>query len=75
MVPETKETTMQTIKISGMSCSHCTGSVTKLLSSIPGISEISVTLDPGQASFEAGPDVDLEAVRNAIRKIGFEPQD
>jgi copper chaperone CopZ len=75
MVPETKEVSMKTIKISGMSCSHCTGSVTKLLSSIPGISDISVTLDPGQATFDAGPDVDLAAVKDAIRKIGFEPQD
>jgi copper chaperone CopZ len=65
---------MPTIKISGMSCSHCTGSVTKLLSSIPGISNVSVTLTPGEATFEAGPEVDLAAVKDAIRKIGFEPQ-
>jgi copper chaperone CopZ len=75
MVPEIKEARMHTIKISGMSCSHCTGSVTGLLSSFPGISNVSVTLDPGQATFDAGPEVDLEAVRDAIRKIGFEPQD
>jgi copper chaperone CopZ len=65
---------MPTIKISGMSCSHCSGSVTKLLSSMPGISNVSVTLTPGEATFEAGPEVDLAAVKDAIRKIGFEPQ-
>lgn len=42
---------MTTITISGMSCAHCTGSVATLLRSIPGISDISVTLDPGQATF------------------------
>ena len=66
---------MPTIAIKGMSCAHCTGSVTKLLSSMPGITNDSVTLTPGQATFDAGPDVDLAAVKNAIRKIGFEPQD
>jgi copper chaperone CopZ len=66
---------MPTIIISGMSCAHCTGSVTKLLSSMPGISNVSVTLTPGQASFDATADVNLDSVRAAIRKIGFEPQD
>lgn len=65
---------MTIIKISGMSCAHCTGSVTKALQSIPGISEVNVTLDPGQATFTAAPEVDLNQVRAAIRKIGFEPE-
>ncbi len=66
---------MPTITIAGMSCAHCTGSVTKLLSSIPGISNVSVTLTPGQASFDATPDVKLDSVREAIRAIGFDPKD
>lgn len=66
---------MPTIKISGMSCTHCTGSVTKTLQGIVGISNVVVTLTPGQATFEASPEVDLAAVRAAIRKIGFEPLD
>lgn len=64
---------MPVLKISGMSCAHCTGSVHKLLQSIPGISNIQVNLDPGQAEFAATAEVDLNAVREAIRKIGFEP--
>lgn len=66
---------MPTIIISGMSCAHCTGSVTKLLSSISGITNVSVTLTPGQASFNATEDVNLDSVRQAIRKIGFDPKD
>lgn len=66
---------MPTITISGMSCGHCTGSVAKLLESTPGVSNVAVTLNPGQASFEATPEVDLDAIRTAIRKIGFEPED
>lgn len=66
---------MPTLKISGMSCAHCTGSVTKLLEATPGISNVSVTLTPGQASFDAAPEVKLDELKDAIRKIGFDPQD
>jgi len=66
---------MPVIKISGMSCAHCTGSVTKLLEATPGISGITVTLTPGQVSFDATPEVNLDQVKEAIRKIGFDPQD
>lgn len=65
---------MTTIKISGMSCGHCTGSVTKTLEGIAGLSNVSVILTPGQATFDAAPEVDLNAVREAIRKIGFDPE-
>lgn len=65
---------MPTIAISGMSCPHCSGSVTKTLQAMPGLSNVTVTLTPGQASFDATPDVDLDAVKNAIRKLGFDPE-
>ncbi|GAB1410648.1 cation transporter [Desulfovibrionales bacterium] len=64
---------MPVLKISGMSCGHCTGSVTKILESFPGISNVQVSLNPGQAAFDATDAVDIHAVREAIRKIGFEP--
>lgn len=65
---------MPVIKISGMSCGHCTGSVTKTLESMEGISNLQVSLTPGQASFDAGPEVDLAKVAEAIRNLGFEPE-
>jgi copper chaperone CopZ len=49
--------------------------VTKLLQATPGISNVSVTLTPGEAAFDAAPEVNLERIRDAIRKIGFDPQD
>jgi copper chaperone len=70
-----KEAIMPVIKISGMSCAHCTGSVTKLLEATPGISNVSVTLTPGQAAFDAAAEVNLDRIKDAIRKIGFDPQD
>jgi copper chaperone CopZ len=64
-----------TIRISGMSCAHCTGSVTKALNAIPGVSNVQVSLTPGQATFDAAPDVDLDAVAQTIRNLGFEVEE
>lgn len=66
---------MPTIDISGMSCKHCTASVTKTLQSLPGVTNVYVTLSPGQASFDATPEVAIDMVKEAIRKIGFTTQE
>jgi copper chaperone len=61
---------MAIVKIKGMSCQHCVGAVTKALSALPGISNVQVDLAKGEASYEGS--VDMEAVKTAISKIGFE---
>jgi len=63
---------MESLKINGMSCQHCVGSVKKALENIPGLSQVTVNLDAAEASFE-NKDVEREEIRAAIRKIGFEP--
>ena len=63
---------MPTVKISGMSCGHCQGSVTKTLSEIDGVSDVSVDLDKGEATYTATDAVSIETVKEAIAKIGFE---
>jgi copper chaperone len=67
-----KEIKMATVKINGMRCGHCVGAVTKALGEIPGISNVSVNLEKGEASYdEAGP-VAIEKIRQVISGIGFE---
>ncbi len=61
---------MTTIKINGMRCQHCVNSTKQALESIPGVSNVSIDLDKGEASFDG--DVSLENVKEAIAKIGFE---
>ena len=61
---------MTIIKIKGMSCQHCVASTRKALEAIPGIDQVNVDLEKGEASI-AG-EVDLQAVREAIAAIGFE---
>ena len=63
---------METLKINGMSCGHCTSSVAKALEEIPGLSQVSVNLDKGKATFNNN-GVALEDIRAAVSKIGFEP--
>lgn len=67
-----REEQMETLKIKGMSCQHCVGSVKKVLESIPGLSQITVNLDAGQATYTNN-GVDRAQIRTAISKIGFEP--
>lgn len=61
---------MAKVKIKGMSCMHCVGSTRKALEKIPGIKNVEVDLEKGEARYEG--DVDKDAVKKAIAAIGFE---
>lgn len=61
---------MTTVKISGMRCQHCVNSTRQALEALDGVSNVSIDLDKGEASFEG--DVSLEKIKEAIAKIGFE---
>jgi copper chaperone len=63
---------MKKIKISGMSCNHCVMAVTKALSGIEGIRDISVDLKAGEATFEETKPVDQEVIRKSISEAGFD---
>jgi copper chaperone len=69
-IRELKEKTMTTVKINGMSCQHCVASVTKAIQDISGVSQVSVDLDKGEATYEG--DVSEQDVKDAIVKVGFE---
>lgn len=63
---------MTTITVKGMSCQHCVASVTKALSEIAGISDVQVSLEKGEATFEEQSPVDEQIIKDAIARIGFE---
>jgi len=63
---------MDSVKIKGMSCQHCVGSVKKALEALDGISEVTVNLEAGEATFTNN-GVSRDVVKKAISKIGFEP--
>lgn len=63
---------MKTIKVRGMSCRHCVMAVTKALSSIDGIKNVSVDLDSDSASYEETKPIDSKIIEEAVRKAGYE---
>lgn len=62
---------MSTIKINGMSCNHCVMAVTKALSEIDGIKDVTVDLSTGEASFVEEKPVDMDIVKKNIEKAGY----
>jgi len=63
---------LTTIKIKGMSCNHCVMAVQKALGGIDGMKDIKIDLEKGEATFdEAGP-VDMNRVREAVKKAGYQ---
>lgn len=61
---------MNHVKIKGMSCGHCVASTTKALENIPGISNVQVNLEKGEATYDG--EIEPHVIKDAITKIGFE---
>ena len=59
------------IDIEGMQCSHCTGSVQKKLSSMPGVSNVEVSLEGKCARVTVDATVTDEALMAAVNDLGF----
>lgn len=59
------------LKVDEMSCQHCVKRVETLLSGFEGIDEVVVSLEKGQASFEATDAVDIKAVMAALTEAGY----
>lgn len=56
----------------GMTCEHCVRRVTKALESLPGMGEVSVSLQDSKANFSYDPDqVNEVAIRTAIEEAGY----
>ncbi len=60
------------ISIEGMHCSHCTGSVQKKLSAMPGVSDVEVSLEEKCAHVTVDESVTDEALLAAVNDLGFE---
>ena len=63
-----------TIKVDGMTCMGCVGSVTRVLSAVDGVSNVAVSLEQGRAELDIDPArASLQQLRTAIEDAGFEP--
>lgn len=74
---ETKEgkTMKKLLKVADMSCQHCVKRVYGILNEFEGITDVSVSLEEGQASFAATENVDISAVTAALTEAGYPSSD
>lgn len=61
------------INISGMTCGGCTSSIKKVLSGLPGVTHVDVSLEHNNAEISFDPEqTGIEAFKQAIVTAGFE---
>lgn len=61
----------KTIKIEGMSCGHCTGTVEKALRAVSGVKDVSVDLTSKTATVEAQDSVSDDMLTKTVTDTGF----
>lgn len=63
-----------TYTVTGMSCGHCESAVTKEVSALPGVTDISADAATGLLTVTVAPEqpLDDEAVRAAVDEAGYE---
>jgi copper chaperone CopZ len=63
-----------TAAVEGMTCGHCVNAVTKEISALPGVNEVSVALEPeGQSRVTVSADLDIPTpdLEAAIAEAGY----
>jgi len=60
------------IKVTGMTCMHCVGAVTKALKNTPGVEQAEVSLQSGMATVTGT--ADATTLLEAVREEGYEAQ-
>jgi copper chaperone CopZ len=58
--------------IDGMSCPNCVRHVTEALTALEGVTQVEVTLEPGQAQIQTSVDVPDSAIRQALDEEGYD---
>ena len=59
-----------TYTVTGMTCSHCTASVTEEVSELPGVTAVHVELETGRLTVDG--DTTDDAVRAAVQEAGYQ---
>ncbi len=60
------------LKVSGMSCAHCSRRVESALKDIAGVTSATVDLLAGTASVDCDEGVSRETLAEAVREAGYE---
>ena len=60
------------LKIEGMMCNHCVMNVQKALAAVPGVAEVTVSLDEKAATVKLNQNVTDEVFKNVIEDAGYQ---
>ena len=63
----------KTMKIDGMMCAHCQAHVQKALSDVEGVSNVVVSLEDKQATFDVADTVRDDVLKKAVEDAGYTP--
>lgn len=64
---------VSTLKVMGMSCSHCENSVKKSVSALNGVSNVSVSLTDKKVTIEYDAEkVDIKTIKDTIEDQGYD---
>ncbi|GIH23636.1 heavy metal transport/detoxification protein [Acrocarpospora phusangensis] len=61
----------QIFQVTGMNCGHCADSVTKSVTAVAGVDEVTVDLPTGRLTVSGQGPVDEDGVRRAVTEAGF----
>ncbi|MFI2435380.1 heavy-metal-associated domain-containing protein [Streptomyces sp. NPDC018693] len=59
-------------KVSGMTCGHCEGAVSKEISALDGVTTVQAVAKTGEVTVTSATPLDEEAVRAAVDEAGYE---
>ena len=60
------------MKIEGMMCNHCVMHVQKALAAIPGVAEVTVSLDEMAAKVKLDQNISDEVLKRVIEDLGYQ---
>ena len=60
------------IKVTGMTCGHCTQSVTEELLTISGVITVNIDLESGEVTIESDVDLVSDEINAAVKEAGYE---
>ena len=69
---EGEDSMEKNLKIEGMMCNHCVMHVQKALAAVPGVTEVTVSLDEKNAKVKLDQDIADEAFKTAIEDAGYQ---
>jgi copper ion binding protein len=69
---EVRMSTINTVRVSGMTCGHCVASVTEEVSKVEGVTAVDVDLASGDDTVSSEAPVDVTALKAAVEEAGYE---